>query len=320
MHQVPLFDYKTELPTTREIADLVKSKGLNGLPSAVHRADDTTYQEVTCRSALNRVKGMPFQWTLNPYRGCTHGCHYCFARRYQKQLELGAGDDFSSIILVKVNFADRLRRELSRESWRVRNAQEPELIALGTATDPYQPIEGHYQLSRRALEVLVEQPASIGLITKGPMVVRDKDLLVELSRRATCTVSVSIPTVDTEAWKKLEPGTASPLQRLRAVRELTDAGVDAGVLMAPIVPGISSHPSKIERTIRAIADHGASYVGGFVMHLDGGTREHFMGFLQQEFPHLVEAYGRLYAGKYPNKAYSARVRTVVGALKARHGL
>jgi len=320
MPQLPLFGSQLpDLPTTRAIADRVKTRGLEGLPSAVRRADDTTYQEVQCRSALNRVQGMPFRWTLNPYRGCTHGCHYCFARRYQTQLELGSGDDFSSVILVKVNFPAVVRRELSREAWQVRNRDAPELVAFGTATDPYQPIEGHYRLSRQTLEALVDHPTPIGLITKGPMVVRDKDLLCELSRHTKTTVSMSVPSVDEEAWAKLEPGTAHPLQRLRAVRELRDAGIDAGVLMAPIVPGITSHPAKIERTIKAITDHGANYVGGFVMHLDGGTRDHFMEFLGREFPHLVERYGRLYAGKYASITYTERVKTVFGALRSRYG-
>lgn len=320
MAQLPLFgDQLPELPTTRTVAERVRTAGIGGLPSAVRRADDTTYQEVRCRSALNRVRGMPFQWTLNPYRGCTHGCHYCFARRYQTQLELGSGDDFSSVVLVKVNFPSVVRRELSREAWQSRNRDTPDLVAFGTATDPYQPIEGHYRLSRQTLEALVDHHATIGLITKGPMVVRDKDLLSELARHTRSTVSVSVPSVDEEAWERLEPGTAHPLQRLRAVRELRDAGIDAGVLMAPIVPGITSHPAKLERTIKAIADHGATYVGGFVMHLEGGTREHFMGFLEREFPHLVERYGRLYAGKYASPEYSQRVRTVLGTIRARYG-
>ena len=204
----------------------------------MHLADDATYQEVVCRSALNRVKGMPFRWTLNPYRGCTHGCHYCFARRYQHQLELDAGDAFSSVVLVKTNFPEVLRRELDRPRWR------PELVAFGTATDPYQPIEGRYQITRRSLMALAANPTPVGLITKGPMVVRDRDLLVELSRRTACTVSVSVPTVDEDAWRALEPGTAHPLQRLRAVRALTDAGVDAGVLMAPIVSPVQLAPGK----------------------------------------------------------------------------
>ena len=189
---------------------------------------------------------MPFSWTLNPYRGCTHGCHYCFARRYQPHLGLGVGDEFSSLILVKVNFADVLRQELSRPT------RQRELIGFGTATDPYQPIEGHYRLTRRSLEALIDHPSPVGLVTKGPMVVRDLDLLVELSRRTACTVHMSVPTVDDEAWRALEPGTAHPLQRLRAVRTLADAGIEVGVLVAPVVPGLTSQPAKLEQTIAAL--------------------------------------------------------------------
>ena len=284
------------------------------MPDAVHRADDAHYQEVTCRSALNRVKGMPFGWTLNPYRGCTHGCHYCFARRYQTHLELDAGDEFSSVILVKVNFADVLRGELARRKCR------RELVGFGTATDPYQPIEGHYRLTRRSLEALVDHSTPVGLITKGPMVVRDLDLLVELSRRTTCTVHMSVPTVDEEAWRALEPGTAHPLQRLRAVRALADAGVEAGVIMAPIVPGLTSHPAKIERTIKAIADHGARFCGAMVMHLEGGTRDHFIRFLSREFPDLAPRVDRLYAGKYAPRRYRSQVPGVLELLQRRYGL
>jgi DNA repair photolyase len=302
------------LPTTRDVARLVKQGGVDALPDGTRRADDATYREIRCRSALNRVRGMPFKWTLNPYRGCTHGCHYCFARRYQAQLELDAGDQFASLIFVKVNFVERLRAELDKPTW------TREQVALGTATDPYQPIEGTYRLTRGVLECLALASTPLGLVTKGPMVVRDRDVLKELSARAECRVYLSVPTVDEEGWRRLEPGTAHPLQRLRAVRELVDAGIEAGVLMAPIVPGLTSQPHKLERTIQAIADSGARHVGAMVMHLEAGTRDHFMRFLSREFPDLVDRYGHLYAGKYTPQAYQQRVQETVGMLKARYGL
>src|SRR5688500_15995547 len=188
-----IFELGPRLLTTRDVARTVKSGGAEALTEAQRRADQARYQEVQCRSALNRVKGMPFAWTLNPYRGCTHACHYCFARRYQTQFELGPGDEFSSLIFVKVNFADVLKRELDRPSW-VR-----EQVALGTATDPYQPIEGHYKLTRRSLEALIAARTPVGIVTKGPMIVRDADLLQELTRVAACTVYLSVPTVDEDA-------------------------------------------------------------------------------------------------------------------------
>ena len=165
-------------------------------------------------------------------------------------------------------------------------------MAVGTATDVYQPIEGHYKLTRRSLEALAHARTPAGVITKGPMVVRDKDVLLELTNRASCTVYMSVPTVDEDAWRMLEPGTAHPLQRLRAVRELNDAGIRAGVLMNPIVPGLTSQPAKLEQTIKAIADHGAAFMGTNLLYLKDGTRVHFMNFLEKHFPELATKYQR----------------------------
>jgi DNA repair photolyase len=254
------------------------------------------------------------QWSLNPYRGCTHGCHYCFARRYHSHLELDAGDSFASVIFVKTNFVEVLRRELDRPSWK------KESIGFGTATDPYQPIEGTYRISRGTLEALRDAATPVGIVTKGPMVVRDIDVLQDLSAVATCRVHISVPTVDEDAWEKLEPGVAHPMQRLRAVRELVDAGIDCGVLMAPIVPGFSTQPAKIERTIKAIADSGATSIGAMVMHMDGGTRDHFMALLQREYPDLVQMYEQLYATRYVKKDYEKRVQEVVSLMRQRYGV
>ena len=312
-HQL-LFDLG-RAPTTREVARLVKDGGIGALPDARRRGDAATYQEVRCRSALNRVKGKAYmQWSLNPYRGCTHGCHYCFARRYHSHLELDAGDQFASVIFVKTNFVDVLRKELDRPSWR------KESIGFGTATDPYQPIEGTYKISRGVILALRDAATPVGIVTKGPMVVRDIDVLQELSKVATCRVHMSVPTVDEDAWDRLEPGVAHPMQRLKAVRQLVDAGVDCGVLMAPIVPGFSTQPAKIEATIKAIADSGATSVGAMVMHMDGGTREHFMALLQREYPDLVAQYEQLYASRYVRKDYEQRVQEVVSLMRQRYGL
>lgn len=311
--QPHLFPVDVAKPTTRDISRLAKEGGAAALPGAEERSDHARYQEITCRSALNRTVGTPFRWTLNPYRGCTHGCHYCFARRYQSQLELNAGDDFSSVILVKANFVEVLRRELDRPAW------TREYVAFGTATDPYQPIEGHYRLTRGALDALAQHRTPVGLVTKGPMVVRDIDLLQELSRSTLSTVYMSVPTVDEEAWSALEPGTAHPRQRLRAVKTLIDAGVRTAVLMAPLVPGFSTAPAKIERTLAAIRDTGAHSVSGMVLHLEGGTRDHFMRFLREGYPDLAPRIDALFPGKRARKDYLSRVHEVVSALKARYG-
>jgi len=310
-----LFDLGSPPPTTRTIALTVKTGGTAALTGADLRADQARYQEISCRSALNRVQGMPFfNWTLNVYRGCTHGCHYCFARRYHEQFEMNAGDEFASVILVKINVADVLRHELDRPSWK------RELVAVGTATDPYQPIEGHYKLTRHAFEAFARAQTPVSLVTKCPMVVRDRDVLLEVDRRARCTVYMSIPTVDEDAWRTLEPGTAHPLQRLRAVRELTYACINAGVLMAPIVPGFTSSRSKIERTIKAIADHGARFVGCNVMHLKGGTRTHFMNFISREFPAMRPRFEKLYATANAPAAYRKEAQAMVNVLQSRYGL
>jgi len=309
-----LFDLGPSKPTSRQVADLVKAGGIDALTEATRRADAARYQEIRCRSALNSVKGMPFTWTLNPYRGCTHGCHYCYARRYHTQFELGADDEFASVIFVKTNVVEVLRRELQRPQW------TNEVVALGTATDCYQPIEGFYKLTRGVLEAFCEFGTPTGVVTKGPMVVRDRDVLIDLSAKTEVNVCISVPCVDEGVWRSLEPGTAHPLQRLRAVRELVDAGIRAGVLMSPIVPGISSKPAFLERTVKAIAEHGACFVACNVMHLQDGTRDHFMRWLGQEYPHLVEGYERLYVGKYAPKGYRNEVNSLVGALKAKYGV
>jgi DNA repair photolyase len=304
--QLALFAEAVGAPTLRDIANAVRDAGLDGLPNARHRADQARYQEVHVRSALAEAKGMPFRWTLNPYRGCTHACEYCYARKYQRHLELGAGDEFSSVILVKTNLVERLRHELSRPGW------TRETIAVGTATDPYQPIEGHYRLTRRCLEVMASTRTPASIVTKGPMVVRDIDVLLEVARASECRVCLSVPSVDEDAWARLEPGTAPPLQRLRAVRQLSDAGIDAGVLMMPLVPGITTSRASVERTLKSMADAGAKFVGACVARLDPGVREYFFGFLEREYPSLVDGYKRLYAnGARAAPPYASEVQATV---------
>jgi DNA repair photolyase len=313
--QPVMFEPDERPTTTRTIALRIRAEGPDAaLDQARTRADEARYQEVTCRSALNRVQGMPFNWTLNPYRGCTHGCHYCFARRYQTQFELGPGDEFSSVIFVKTNLVEVLRRELDRPSWR------REQVAVGTATDPYQPIEGSYMLTRRALEALHAGHTPAGIVTKGPMIVRDADVLAEMTRGAGVTVCMSVPTVDERAWAALEPGTAHPRQRLRAVRQLRAAGIRAGVLMAPLVPGFMTRAEQLEETVKAIAETDAAFVGMNLMYLKGGTRDHFLGFIARAYPAMLEGFERLYVGAYVPSAYAASVRGMLDALQARYDL
>ena len=197
------------------------------------------YEEVECKTALNRVKGMGFRWSLNPYRGCVHGCHYCFARRFHSFYDLGPGKDFTGVIFVKVNAPQVLGEELSRPSWR----REP--VSVGTATDPYQPIEGKYRLTRRCLEAFARWRNPITLVTKGTMVVREIDVLEELSRSADCTVCFSVTTMDLDLVRRLEPGTPPPDRRMQAMERLVQAGIKAGIALAPIIPGITDFSSEL---------------------------------------------------------------------------
>jgi DNA repair photolyase len=301
--QLQLFE--RDQPTLRGVAEAVQAQGLDGLPGAVERADHVRYQEVTVRSALTEVRGMPFRWALNPYRGCSHGCEYCYARKYQRHLELGAGDDFSSFVMVKTNMPARLAIEVSRPRW------ARETVAVGTATDAYQPIEGRYQVTRRCLEVLVASGTPFTIVTKGPMVVRDLDLLKQGAAGAGCQVYMSVPSVDERAWLSLEPGTAPPAQRLAAARRLAAAGVDVSVLMMPLVPGITTARSSIKATVQAIAAHGLRLAGANVARLDPGVREHFFGFLTREYPDLVAGYERLFTTKQAPSAYVSTVKAIV---------
>jgi DNA repair photolyase len=209
---------------------------------------------------------------------------------------------------------DVLAREVDRASW------QRDRVAFGTATDPYQPIEGHYKLTRRSIEVLTRARTPIGLITKGPMVVRDIDVLLELSKAAGCTIYISVPSVDEDAWRTLEPGVAPPVQRLRALRQLVDAGIHAGVLMAPIVPGFTSSRRKVEETIKAIADHGARFMGCAVMRLQDGTRDHFMRFIAERFPSMLPSMTRLYARTEAPAAYRNELQSMVRVLQERYGV
>jgi DNA repair photolyase len=275
----------------------------------------TRYVETQAKSILNSVRGTGFGWSANPYRGCVHGCHYCFARRYHAYLDLGVGEDFTGVILVKVNAVSVLRAELARPGWR------RELVAVGTATDPYQPIEGRYRLTRGILAALAESRTPVSVVTKGPMVVRDIDVLTAARDRAGVTVCVSLTTLDRDLWRRLEPGTAPPHQRLRAVAALAAAGIRAGVLLAPIVPGLTTDRANLEAVVRAAAEHGAAFLGTGVLHLEPGVREHFAEFLRADTPGLVPLYQRLYrGGAYAPPRVQESLGATVDDLRRRHGL
>jgi DNA repair photolyase len=272
------------------------------------------YEEKRCSAALHRVQGMSFKWSLNPYQGCVHGCHYCYARRYHGYLELDAGQDFPTVIFVKTNVVERLRQEMRRPGWVGEN------VMLGTATDPYQPIEGRYHLTRGCLQACLDHGTPVSLVTKGTLIVRDLDVLRQMAAARAVSVCFSLTTLDRRLWRELEPGTPPPEQRLLAMARLSQAGVRAGVLLAPVIPGLTDDRRGLEAVVEAAADHGAQFLGTQTLYLKPGTREHFMDFLKSEHPELLAAYHRLYPGDYAPKRFQQGLGSMVSELKRTHAL
>jgi DNA repair photolyase len=279
------------------------------------RRAPVTFVEQPCKSALNAVKGMPFKWSLNPYMGCEHRCTFCYVRAFEKRADRPSGDAYGRSVRVKVNVAQVLRVELARPGWR------RELVSIGAATDPYQPAEGRYRLTRACLAAFADFASPVALITRGPMIVRDRDVLVDLAHRAGATVSFSVPTLDHEVWRRSEPGTAPPEQRLRAIERLVTAGIRCGVSMAPILPGLSDRPEQLEQVVRGARDAGAAFVWVNLLYLKEGTREHFMSALSRHWPELVPRYQLDYAGRaYLSPDQTRPVQERVEELKNAYGI
>jgi DNA repair photolyase len=273
------------------------------------------YREEPCRSALNRVTGMMFDWSLNPYMGCAHRCTFCYVRAFEKRADRPSDDRYGTSIRVKVNVVDVLRGELAKKRWK------RELVAIGAATDPYQPAEGRYRLTRGSIVALGEARNPFTIITRGPMIIRDIDVLVEAARHAKVSVTFSVPTLDHEIWRTTEPGTAPPRQRLRALTRLVENGIEAGIGMAPILPGLSDKPELMADVVRAARDAGATSVWTNVLYLRPGTREHFLENLARDWPQLLPRYERLYAGRaYLPKAAIEPVRREVAELRDRFAI
>ncbi|MCS7235308.1 MAG: radical SAM protein [Armatimonadota bacterium] len=265
--------------------------------------------EVRVKSVLNRVCGMGFEWSVNPYRGCAHGCPFCYARRTHWFLDEDGVGRWSTRIFVKVNAREVLRRELARPSWK------RDLVAVGTATDPYQPAEARYRITRSILQVLAEFRTPASLVTRSPLVLRDVDVLQDLARRAGATVCVSLVTLDPELARQLEPTVALPRHRLQAVQRLSQAGIRTGVMLAPVLPGITDDPDNLEAVVRAAAESGAHFVAHNVLHLGEVTREAFRAFLEARYPHLVRVYQALYPRRYAPSGYRREVALRVTQLK-----
>jgi len=247
--------------------------------------------------------------------GCEHRCAFCYVRAYEKRADRPFDGEYGRAIRIKVNVAEVLRRELARPSWR------RETVAVGAATDPYQPAEGRYRLTRACLQAFADFASPVSLITRGPMIVRDTDILVRLARRAQLTITFSIPTLDDEVWRRTEPGTAHPRQRLRAVEALSAAGLRVGVGMAPILPGLSDRRDQIEAVVVAARDAGASHVWTGMLHLRDGTRQHFLDTLERYWPELLPRYLADYrTGPYLNAEKTQPVQRTVSGLASRLGV
>lgn len=271
------------------------------------RRPDVEYFEQPCKSALNRVRGMPFDWSLNPYMGCEHRCAFCYVRAFEKRADRPSDSRYGRTVRVKTNVASVLRQEFRRRGWR----REP--VAIGAATDPYQPAEGRYRLTRACLEAFADFHNPGSLITRGPLIVRDVDVLTHLARRAPFSVHVSIPTLDHDVWRRTEPGTAPPAQRLRALERLARAGIKASVAMAPILPGLSDRPEQLAAVVKAAREAGAAGVWAGLLYLREGTREHFLETLAEHWPEQLPRYLRDYSGR----AYlpGARLKSVQGQVR-----
>jgi DNA repair photolyase len=294
---------------------------LPGVDGSVVRAFDapealeTRFHEIHTKSALNRVPGgsrVPFDWTVNPYRGCSHACVYCFARPTHEYLGFDAGRDFEREIVVKVNVPEVLRAELARPSWK------GEHVALGTNTDPYQWVEGRYELMRGIWAAFRDARNPCSILTKSPLVLRDLDLLQEVAAVTDVTACLSVPTLDERGWRATEPGTPHPRKRLEAVAALNAAGIPTGVLIAPLIPGVNDAPEQVERIIALAKEAGAVGIGGQTLFLRGAVREIFFDWLRAQRPDLLDRYERLYArGAYVPRAERDRIEAAVRRARPR---
>ena len=266
---------------------------------------DTRFYEIRARSAINEVpkrSRMPFRYTINPYRGCSHACVYCFARPSHTYLDFNAREDFEREIVVKVNVPELLRAELARASWK------GDHVALGTNTDPYQWVEGRYRLMQGIWEAMRDFANPCSVLTKSPLLLRDIELMRQISERTDFTANLSIPTLDERAWRETEPHTPHPRKRIEAVAELKRAGIRTGVLIAPLIPGVNDSPEQVERLLEQVDEAGPDSIGGVALHLRGEVRDIWFDWLRDHRPDLIPRYEELYArGAYMRREEAERL-------------
>lgn len=276
------------------------------------------FLHVNARTIINTVPDesrMPFRHTINPYRGCSHACVYCFARPTHDYLGLGIGTDFERKIVVKVNAIERLRAELRMPSW------DGDHIAMGTNTDPYQHAEGKYHLTRGIVETLSAARNPFSILTKSTLILRDAPLLAAARERTEMAVSFSIGTLDRAVWKLTEPGTPPPDRRVEALRRLTSMGIPCSVLVAPVLPGLSDSEAQLTDVVEACAAAGAQSISAVALHLRGAVRHHYLEWLQGERPDLVRLHRvRFRRGAYQEDAERERVESIVRLAARRCGV
>lgn len=273
-----------------------------------------TVREIDCKSVINRVQGMPFEWSINPYRGCRHACVYCYARPTHEYLGLNGADEFQEVIFAKVNAPQVVRGELARRSW------HGDTVVIGTATDPYQQAESRYRITRGILEAFRDFRNPLGLTTKSPMVLRDLDILGELAQHTEVTVHFTVTTMDETLWRKIEPTTAKPHKRLEALRTLHEHGIRTGVFLSPVLPGLTDDMKHLEAVVAAAAEHGADFIFSQALRLGPGISEYYLPFIKSEFPELAGRYDRLYRRNSPPGEYTELVGARVRELKEKYGL
>jgi DNA repair photolyase len=284
---------------------------------SIREGHNIEYFTLPTRSILNRVvsnRNLPFTWAINPYRGCEFACKYCYARYTHEFIEM-SDEDFEHKIFVKQHAADLLRQEL-------RKVKQGEEIAIGTATDPYQPAERRYEITRAILEEFARHRGfDIGIVTKSNLVVRDAELLREITRHNRLFVNITITTVNSELARILEPRAPRPDLRLDAVRQLNLAGVPAGVICAPVLPGITDDPRDLESLVAAAAQAGAKYLFANALFLKPCSASVFLPFLEKEFPHLVKSYRERYEQRaFLPPAFGKRLSQLMARLRAKHGI
>src|SRR5271157_2245565 len=298
-------------------ASLVGIAKLAAQGESLRHGHEVDYFTLPAKALLNRCvsRRVPFNWTINPYRGCEFACKYCYARYTHEFMEMRDGLDFERKIYVKQQTAWLLRQELKK-------VKRGEQIAIGTATDPYQPAEKRFEITSSILqELALHQGLEIGIVTKSDLVVRDIDLLLQVAEHNTLTVSLTITTLNTKLARILEPRAPRPDLRLQALTKLSTAGLNAGVICAPVLPGITDSAAALDKLVRATKEAGGKYISANTLFLKPCSASIFLPFLEKEFPHLVADYRKRYADRaFVSKAYSKRLSDLMSNLRKKHGI